>query len=314
MGAVDEFSDRKVVTMLQKGKCIFCEESVVTNPPNGRAGIEYDCPICGSYFVDEIVYDQLKGDLFFITNKLKYAQLLAERNIQKKGHIDISLEIIAELLEYYPTDSLEVLDRALLNLSALIKHPGDVINIPINCIHPIPLGYPSKRCQLLLFSDEEQYPRILKQMESDGWINLNSTSQDRIIQITSKGWEHIKEIKSGKKMTIENNSTINVSGNLNYVGGDMVNSQIHQITNQVIAGNIESLKQHLLSQGFKQDDVDALEDALNQDKENGKYSIRSHVQGWFETIKQKCIECVYTVPHDVLVGVATAAILKLIGI
>ena len=321
----------------QSDDCIFCDTAKAQKPSGSLDGNIYDCPICGYYDISRTQLGSIEFDEEFSKNKHKIAQLLAERKLRNKSSGKLRFEIRAvsdteqnsdeliylnKLLKEYPESLLQKIGRALINWSLYMKKNScDAIELKENFIAKdqaiLECEIDRKQKILLLFAPENDEISMLNTLMNEGLLLQNSTNSSIRYTFTIKGCKYIEEIESGKKMTTEKSTTYHNTfygdGN-NIAQGEFNDSQISQTANQVIAGNIESLKQHLLSQGFKQDDVDALENALNQDKENGIYTIRSHVKGWFEKIKQKCIDSVYTIPHETFVGVATAAILKLCGI
>jgi hypothetical protein len=87
-----------------------------------------------------------------------------------------------EMLAMFP-DGAQLIDRALLNLSRLVKHPMDTIHRERGDF------------AFLLFCPERSFVVELRAMERMGLIEVGGASGDSAkVRITPEGWQHINEL------------------------------------------------------------------------------------------------------------------------
>lgn len=123
--------------------CFLCQRECELYPSPSFDGTIFDCPSCGSYGVTRsaaITYDGKK----FAFERERASHIAAERYVHDMPPFFIatanggSREFLARqspllqletLLENYPQDSVEILDRSLLNLAHLNEYPGKSFEI-----------------------------------------------------------------------------------------------------------------------------------------------------------------------------------------
>lgn len=151
------------------------------------------CPNCGDYGVqDDVLGDnprdqriRFKAACIAVERKLRdrdnYVIVEKEEGKTVAGRPTISID---RLISAYPTKPTELLNRSLLNLDRMIKHPGDKIDLTVNS-------------RFAFFSSEYLQMRyVLRQFEILGYINVVSeTTEGNIdLYIESAGWERINEL------------------------------------------------------------------------------------------------------------------------
>lgn len=185
--------------MEEKNKCLFCGSDAKCVFPSDRDDNQYDCKFCGKYVIvdslDIETLDVFKDEV----KKFKIACVLNERKLKKREGIvfsdnlehrfrGLSTYSETELLDSFPKNASELLDRTLLNLERLTSQPFSEISLN------------GKQIQLNLFTDDlSGCHTILNELSEDGLIlfNLEDISNgDFSIVIKSKGWETIEKLKN----------------------------------------------------------------------------------------------------------------------
>ncbi len=169
--------------------CVVCgRESTSSGIVNSSCTL-YECSNCGKYAVtDNIIISRIEAE-----NKTKLSHLLAEHKLKNTTPILLAHSPSGSLdgfiwkdhnvlLKEYPKDALEIIERSLLNLSRLVKHPSDKIRI-------------DERIKELFFSNDifgALY--IIRQLSNQGFTTL-TTSTPNDIYIEANGWRKISELK-----------------------------------------------------------------------------------------------------------------------
>ncbi|MCK5565477.1 MAG: hypothetical protein KAJ07_09545 [Planctomycetes bacterium] len=123
---------------MKEGKCFFCYSDATVYELLSYDAIEFRCPYCGQYIIDEdCEYDVTSGN-----DKFKIACVLNEKRLKGAGKIifdnakklpgkisDPPKISIGEVLDEFPNKASDFLSRALLNLSRLPKKPFDLIEL-----------------------------------------------------------------------------------------------------------------------------------------------------------------------------------------
>ncbi|WP_146548378.1 hypothetical protein [Rummeliibacillus suwonensis] len=179
--------------------CPICNSTASINSATFD-GIEINCQKCGKFAVSDNL-------LTYITrkNKIKLRAILRERNLKEHQPITILLEeqetelpliktpivSLEKLLNNFPTQVSERLDRILVNLSKLSDFPGHAIPFLREDIH-------------LFFTETENTMEafyLMDQLISEKLIEGNVGFPTNIV-ITAKGWNKIAELE---RTTTNNN-------------------------------------------------------------------------------------------------------------
>ncbi len=183
--------------MEEKNKCLFCGSDATCVFPSDRDDNQYDCKFCGKYVIvdslDIETLDVFKDEV----KKFKIACVLNERKLKKLEGIvfsdnlehrfrGLSTYSEKELLDSFPKNASELLDRTLLNLDRLTSQPFSEISLN------------GKQIQLNLFTDDlSGCHTILNELSENGLISFNGdTDANYTIVIKSKGWETIEKLKT----------------------------------------------------------------------------------------------------------------------
>ena len=179
----------------QPNDCIFCETPNAKRQSGILDGNIYACPICGNYTISRTELGLLEPKNQHQEEKLKVAQLLAEKKLTSNVEFKFVNGAVEDLLKTYPYDMLKRLDRALLNLSRLVTDPYDKI-----CFSLPQLTSKQEDAQeyarivALLFASINTAQVALDHMVQNGWLRVVEC-QNTDYAITSKGWEYIRELK-----------------------------------------------------------------------------------------------------------------------
>lgn len=192
---------------MDKAPCVFCGvESDFQNgfnvPGSHFPSPWYACPECGHYVFGEDISLDWKGskseEAFKIACLVREKQLASnrvfygvfgddfqptERNVAK--HVNMWWRK-GELLAEFPK-ATELIDRVLLNLSRLVRHPMETIRIKA-ADKPFVSFCPPNTLR-----DAWYYLKALGLVE-----DLASTPSEAVLTITPKGWERISELQSGR--------------------------------------------------------------------------------------------------------------------
>ena len=123
---------------MQEQKCLLCSgpASVEARGPLERS-FSVDCPVCKKYSYSNLVSEN--PDLSE-ENKHRLQAVIRERHIKgfppdfmvvSKVHAPNAITL-GELLSQYPETSSEMINRAMLNLSRLTKHPCDLVSLQLS--------------------------------------------------------------------------------------------------------------------------------------------------------------------------------------
>ncbi len=165
--------------MPQENTCYLCGAECEVGLMGNHRITSYRCAYCGVYGIHRHAAINHERDE---TAKWKAACVLAERRLQKLDNFIILPESVGEvlgrptttiesLLASYPKTPLELLDRSLLNLSRMVKHPGNIIHIPED--HPT-----------VLFSQTtEELVYVIDQFQKLGYIDHD---RNVIVNFTSE--------------------------------------------------------------------------------------------------------------------------------
>jgi nucleoside 2-deoxyribosyltransferase len=174
--------------------CCLCNGSCTRSQDNDY--YYYQCPNCGNFKVE---FTLVRTKLADPETKFKAACVAVERKIRNqdnyvileqenksvKGKPAISID---RLLSAYPESPTELLNKVLLNLNAMIDHPGDKIILEDS--NPF----------VLYSQNSDQMKNVLTLLKEIGYIQESSANQ---ILILPKGWEIIQELQ--KTLAIDSN-------------------------------------------------------------------------------------------------------------
>jgi hypothetical protein len=186
---------------MEQKKCILCEEETIRDSSLLSVGIDshyYECNYCGKYIIDGL---SISTSATFQNKekKFKIACVLNERRLKDLpgvaldektdlGNPVCGLPRISEneLLDSFPKNANEILNRTLLNLSRMV--------LPSQPFSEIPLD--NKQNQLNSFTEDWNVCKnLLKELSENGLIRFTGTGGIPII-IKSKGWETIEKLKT----------------------------------------------------------------------------------------------------------------------
>ena len=177
-------------------KCFFCgSEARRDTLSNYSCSCLYDCKYCGKYLVDSLSVDIFEDK----QNKFKMACVLNERRLKDLPGVALDEKTDPEtpvcglprfsekeLLDSFPKNANEILNRTLLNLSRMV--------LPSQPFSEIPLD--NKQNQLNSFTEDWNVCKnLLKELSENGLIRFTGTGGIPII-IKSKGWETIEKLKT----------------------------------------------------------------------------------------------------------------------
>lgn len=174
---------------MQVQKCLLCSgtASVETRGPSERR-FSVDCPVCGKYMYSNLVSEDPN---LSEENKHRLQAVIRERNIKgfppdfivvSKVHAPNAITL-GELLSQYPETSSEMINRTILNLSRLTKHPCDVVSLRLS-------DY-----AVLFGRNIDDMNRMAKFLEYQGYIDQGGATESFEISITPHGWTKIEELE-----------------------------------------------------------------------------------------------------------------------
>jgi len=179
--------------------CVFCQnQAAYQNALPVSEGIiwvsYFDCPNCGKYVLDEHILKTLREDttdrpfrLACLAKELKNSGQTGIFAILPQGTAQAGdllkhfrrIYTLDELLSQFPT-ATEIIDRALINLPPLVKHPMERIEL-----HPSEL-------QFLMFCPELHLSTQLDYMKAMGLLKIEMDTADCVrFSITPQGWQRI---------------------------------------------------------------------------------------------------------------------------
>lgn len=208
--------------------CFLCQRKCELYPSPNFDGTIYNCPSCGPYGITRsaaITYDDKK----FSFARVRASHIAAERYVHKESPFFIATcdggchEFLAvqspllrleTLLDNYPKDSVEILDRTLLNLGQLNVFPGQSFKI---C--RIACGQESVPERSISFCRNwQEFIDLILLIEREGYIEIESVLREAKtgralsnierayaatqfvklpLLILTKGLQRIRELKSG---------------------------------------------------------------------------------------------------------------------
>ena len=183
--------------------CFFCNQSLISNQEAGGTSaplnhlIQYNCKLCGNYIIDddELYYIRRLSD----DDRIRVATYLQERKLNKEGMIVIHDPVviplaakisypmikIQEILDAYPKNVSNKLNRALCNLSKQTTYFGQQLDIDNSSL---PILYALNTGEL---------EAILNALKDNGYIksSFDGIAGGHIIEITAKGYDRIYELE-----------------------------------------------------------------------------------------------------------------------
>jgi len=165
---------------------------------------EVKCPSCGNYTITQSAVDWINAfgvglsvdDCADI--KFKVSCILSEiRLLSKSEYIitdnsserygDKACVSVSDLLSYFPKSPLEIIDRALINLSKRIDYPYEVITIT------------DDQKELFYVKHAEGINYILLQLQKHDYIvceNFLELRNEAFVNIETEGWKRIDSLRS----------------------------------------------------------------------------------------------------------------------
>lgn len=182
-------------------KCLVCNSECEFNNLGAlNMNIDISCPVCGDYIITDIAADELQSNEKYRNNASKISAYLQHRKILQlpKVHIFYDKEkaedntivvSIDEIINSFPRDINDRINKILLNLSKLSKFTGDYIIITESS-YPI-FFTDSINIESILFiikylNDidllEFKYPHRISTMNFPMGVRLTVKGWDRVIQ------------------------------------------------------------------------------------------------------------------------------------
>jgi len=189
---------------MNNNNCYFCgsecEIHAVTRMHNVN---DYRCKYCGQYLIDRGFIGRIPG-INKKENKFKIACILNERRLKGQSGVALSdktdedrkisncpMISASELLDEFPKKHSDFLNRALLNLSRLVKPTQPFENIRLNMAN--------KGDCLHLFTSDKQGCRVfLRVLAEQGYIIFNRVQageQWDVFCLTTKCWEKVENLQ-----------------------------------------------------------------------------------------------------------------------
>ena len=180
-------------------KCPLCLHPNSTRENTGKVHAwAFSCPRCGKYYISELLYRTdffrfEKGvfELACVANEWHLAHKYSLFVLTDEGKFPVSpyamfpecrVFMIDEMLAMFPKPT-EIVDRSLLNLSRLVKHPMGCIDVP------------ESDMSFLTFCPENVVRRTLYYMKAMGLVeDLGSSCSQDTVTITPVGWQRIQEL------------------------------------------------------------------------------------------------------------------------
>ncbi|NBJ15219.1 MAG: hypothetical protein FNP40_06540 [Dehalobacter sp. 4CP] len=153
-----------------------------------------DCEVCGSYSISDIARDYVCEDKNTQQHRVKLSSFLRERTIKNLEKITVVVEdkdgqpvpriTIEGIVEAFPKNLADRIDRALLNLALLSKFAGDKVKLnekdySIFCPDSI-------RIDATFF--------IMEQLISEDYVKGHQGFPTELI-VTSKGWNRVADLQ-----------------------------------------------------------------------------------------------------------------------
>lgn len=170
-------------------ECLICKRVCEIDSTTIKNATIYKCNSCGTFGI----INRIQGTFIDSEKLLMLSHLLAEHKYKDvkrlllsntdEGLQDDFIVIDSNtLLKNYPKDASEILDRTLLTLSRMIKHPSEKIRIRDDSKEI----FFSKNSQSILY--------MIRQLSKQGFIT-NIERMENDINIESEGWQRIYELR-----------------------------------------------------------------------------------------------------------------------
>ena len=162
----------------------------------------YDCPKCGKYYIE------MSAEEDFKTKKLRSAMYYYLRNIHKGNkktlfvckevcsNVDYQTITVDNLLQYYPKDVNERIDKILENLYYINQEFASYISLASNYIENSAIFFTDKEDRMGI-ADINNTLSMLNKLELIKSVNSDLT----YFIIDFKGWERLDKINQQKMKT-----------------------------------------------------------------------------------------------------------------
>lgn len=176
--------------------CHFCKQEVVHEGEHSRT--MYDCKRCGPIFISPELIRDIDLDVYQLSDdEAHILSVMLRGDFEKFGkpyrrHV-LTHDVLDTLLSLYrPKDPIEKIDTALLNFEKSSNYVGSPIEIDFKSDYPLyDCRNPSEARSICFLTQEE------------GLTDAPDPEQNpfRMFRITSKGYERLRKIKSGGKLS-----------------------------------------------------------------------------------------------------------------
>ncbi len=172
--------------------CPLCHSEGVCHPDPEASSDQrsVSCPTCGEYSVSGL--EELEIDKLSTEDRAKLRAIVKEHSL-KDLRVSITTQrqvptlggsTIAELLSEYPRTASDMMDRAILNLGRLTKHPCDTIGLALS-------DYP-----ILFGRDLDDMVRMFELLKAMTYVADAVTTTDMLrMTIMPEGWDKIEALK-----------------------------------------------------------------------------------------------------------------------
>ena len=178
---------------MRQDKCVFCKRDAEWDFISGSSSTAFKCPSCGNYGIADttlndfrllILSDEYMRQIscILVEHKLKRMNPFLIGNSQYGELKNFIWKTYKDLLNSYPKEASEILNRSLINLSRMINHPSE----------PIPIDEESK--EIFYAKNSSQILYMLRQLAKEEYITPVSSLPSNI-QIESKGWQKVELLK-----------------------------------------------------------------------------------------------------------------------
>ncbi|MCH7878491.1 MAG: hypothetical protein IH914_04155 [candidate division Zixibacteria bacterium] len=144
----------------------------------------FNCPRCGLF---RITYEA-KEFVENLSEKHLISGFIREEHVRRRKPF-IKKSDLAQIISTAPREVLELMDRLLLNLQAMM----------IPKIGPVAIA-PGEDYSLGYCENEEVFNYIIEMLRADGFVK-SSTSPSYNLTVTPNGWRRIREISTENRMT-----------------------------------------------------------------------------------------------------------------
>lgn len=162
--------------------------------------------VCGTYGLNDSIVPRLESNewekrhvAWILAQRnargIKQPLLIVERASDSKAADAAAWSIVSldQILKAKPRSSAEMMDEALLNLSATLKHPSEYIRLSI------------EDCWLVFAYNHESMAYILEQLCEAEFLKFHTTEGGRtpttkIYTIRSKGWDKLARMRTSSTL------------------------------------------------------------------------------------------------------------------